>query len=152
MPANRLGSTSLAETRRKRMSPSNRVGRRVAARVAVASIVVSVVTGCTGVDASVPPASVKPSATGVASPSASLLPTPVARPAAFPTEDFGALSEGPVPGDVAARFQEVLDDMAVGGGVAATVMTPFGTWSGAAGTADGIHDVAVDSQFGIASG
>ena len=30
-------------------------------------------------------------------------------------------------------------------------MTAEGTWSGAAGKADGVHDVQVDSQFGIAS-
>ena len=53
---------------------------------------------------------------------------------------------------MAAKFQAVLADMAAGGGIAATVMTPDGTWSGAFGKADGVHDVAVDSQFGIASG
>ena len=42
--------------------------------------------------------------------------------------------------------------MAAGGGIAATVMTPDGTWSGASGTADGVHDMQPDSQFGIASG
>ncbi|HSK94778.1 MAG TPA: serine hydrolase domain-containing protein [Candidatus Angelobacter sp.] len=42
--------------------------------------------------------------------------------------------------------------MADGGGITAAVMTPDGTWSGAFGTADGVHDVSVDSQFGIASG
>ena len=42
--------------------------------------------------------------------------------------------------------------MAGAGGVAATVMTPDGTWSGAAGKADGVNDMQPDSQFGIASG
>ena len=42
--------------------------------------------------------------------------------------------------------------MAPGGGIAATVMTSEGTWSGAAGTADGMHDLEIDSQVGIASG
>ena len=32
------------------------------------------------------------------------------------------------------------------------MITPHGTWSGAAGKADSVHDVSVDSQFGIASG
>jgi D-alanyl-D-alanine carboxypeptidase len=41
--------------------------------------------------------------------------------------------------------------MAAGGGMAATVMTAKGTWSGAAGKADGVHDVMVESQFGIGS-
>jgi D-alanyl-D-alanine carboxypeptidase len=52
---------------------------------------------------------------------------------------------------VAAKFQAALADTADGGGIAATVMTPDGTWSGAFGKADGVHDVAVDSQFGIGS-
>ena len=42
--------------------------------------------------------------------------------------------------------------MASGAGIAATVMTPEGTWSGAVGTADGVDDLQIDSQFGIASG
>jgi len=71
----------------------------------------------------------------------------------FPTAAFADISHDPVPDDVAAKFQAVLDDMANGGGgIAATVMTPDGTWSGAAGTADGVHDMQPDSQFGIASG
>ena len=133
------------------MSPRSPIARPVAARAAIASIVFSIVTGCTGVAVSIPPASVEPSEIGVASASPPL-PTPVARPAAFPTALFAAISEDPVPEDVAAKFQAVLDGMAGGGGVAATVMTPEGTWSGAAGTADGVHDLSVDSQFGIASG
>ena len=40
-------------------------------------------------------------------------------------------ARNPVPEDVAARFQAALADMADGGGIAATVMTPDGTWSGA---------------------
>ena len=35
--------------------------------------------------------------------------------------------------------------------MSATVMTADGTWSGATGKADGVRDVRVDSQFGIAS-
>jgi CubicO group peptidase (beta-lactamase class C family) len=35
--------------------------------------------------------------------------------------------------------------------MSATVMTTDGTWSGATGSADGVRDVRVDSQFGIAS-
>lgn len=33
--------------------------------------------------------------------------------------------------------------------MSATVMTADGTWSGATGSADGVRDVQVDSQFGI---
>ena len=43
--------------------------------------------------------------------------------------------------------------MAAGtGGITATVMTPEGTWTGAAGKADDVHDMQPDSQFGIGSG
>ncbi len=79
--------------------------------------------------------------------------SPTEQAAVFPTEAFAAISDDPVPDDVAAEFQAILDDLvADGGGIAATVMTPEGTWSGAAGTADGVHDLKIDSQFGIASG
>ena len=70
----------------------------------------------------------------------------------FPTAAFAAISDDPVAEDVAAKFLAALDGMAPEGGIAATVMTPEGTWSGAAGTADGVHDLEIDSQFGIASG
>jgi D-alanyl-D-alanine carboxypeptidase len=70
----------------------------------------------------------------------------------FPTGTFAALSRDPVPDDVAARLQAALDGMSGRGGIAATVISPEGTWSGAAGTADGVHDLRIDSQFGIGSG
>lgn len=41
--------------------------------------------------------------------------------------------------------------MAGDGGMTATVMSPDGTWSGAAGTADGVRGMRVDDQFFIAS-
>jgi D-alanyl-D-alanine carboxypeptidase len=77
--------------------------------------------------------------------------TATATPTAFPTAVFAALSDDPVPEDVAAKYQAALDGMAPGG-LAATVMTTEGTWSGATGTADGVHDLEVNSQFGIGSG
>lgn len=82
---------------------------------------------------------------------ASLQPSPTTTP--FPVEAFATLTEDPVPPDLASKLQAALREMPPeGGGIAATVMTPDGTWSGAAGTADGVHDLAVDSQFGIGSG
>ena len=42
-------------------------------------------------------------------------------------------------------------DISGGGGIAATVMAAEGMWSGAAGKADGVHAVQLDSQFGIGS-
>lgn len=71
--------------------------------------------------------------------------------AAFPIAAFADISEDPVSEEVAAEFQAILSDMAGGGGMAATVMSADGTWSGAAGKADGVRDVRVDDQFAIAS-
>jgi D-alanyl-D-alanine carboxypeptidase len=116
-------------------------------RLLVTALVIGVVSGCgsTG-SAAAPSTATTPSATDTP---ASVRPS--VAPAAFPTEAFAAISDDPVPDHVAAEFQAILDDMAGGGGIAATVMTPEGTWSGAAGTADGVVDLQIDSQFGIAS-
>lgn len=69
----------------------------------------------------------------------------------FPTEVFAGLSENPVTEDAAAGFQAILNDMAGAGGMTATVITDDGTWSGAAGSADGVRAVQVDDQFAIGS-
>jgi D-alanyl-D-alanine carboxypeptidase len=90
-------------------------------------------------------ASVEPSAASLASPSQS------EQAPAFPTAAFADISEDPVPENVASEYQAALDDMAGGGGMAATVMSADGTWSGAAGKADGVRDVRVNDQFAIAS-
>lgn len=77
--------------------------------------------------------------------------------APFPMAAFAAISEDPVSEELAARLQAPLevfvarDDMAKGGGMTATVMTAYGTWSGSAGTADGVRNLRVDDQFAIAS-
>jgi D-alanyl-D-alanine carboxypeptidase len=71
--------------------------------------------------------------------------------ASFPAALFAAISVDPVSEKVAEQFSAILNDMAEGSGVAATVMSADGTWSGAAGKADGVQDVEVDSQFAIAS-
>jgi CubicO group peptidase (beta-lactamase class C family) len=116
-------------------------------RVSAFALVVAL-TGCTsnpgkGETA----ASVEPSVSPVASP------TPTEEAPAFPTEAFADISEEPVPEKETAGFQAILTDMAAfnGAGMSATVMTANGTWSGATGSADGVRDVQVDSQFGIAS-
>jgi D-alanyl-D-alanine carboxypeptidase len=117
-------------------------------RFLVASLVIGIAGGC-GSTGSVP--SPRPTTTPAAtSPAVSVAPS--VTPTAFPTGAFAALSDDPVPEDVAAKLQVALTETAVGGGIAATVMTPDGTWSGAFGKADGVHDVSVDSQFGIGSG
>jgi D-alanyl-D-alanine carboxypeptidase len=120
----------------------------------LALVVVLTLGACTsapGSDAPAPATPV-PSASGVTAPGAA--PTPsVSESTAFPVEAFADISEAPVSAEAAADFQAILDDMASlnDAGISATVMTADGTWSGAAGSADGVHDVRVDSQFGIAS-
>jgi CubicO group peptidase (beta-lactamase class C family) len=116
-------------------------------RFLVTALVIEIVSGCgsSGSAASPGPATT-PGATDAA---ASVQPS--VAPTAFPTGAFAAIGDDPVPEDVAAKLQAALADTAFGGGITATVMTPDGTWSGAFGKADGVHDVSVESQFGIAS-
>ena len=78
-------------------------------------------------------------------------PSPSVRAASFDTAAFADISEDPVSEKTVAKFQAALRDMAGGAGMAATVMSPDGTWSGAVGKADGVRDVRVDDQFAIAS-
>src|SRR5262245_12356668 len=119
----------------------SRAGRvpALALMVALAGCTSSVGDGeaaATSVDPSVAPA-------GSASPSE--------QAPAFPTEAFADINEDPISRNEAAGFQAALEEMAGRGGMTATVMTADGTWSGAAGTADGVRDLRVDDQFGIAS-
>lgn len=131
------------------------------------ALLIGIVTGCASSESTASPspattpgatataASVRPSVAVTVAPTVAVTerPTPAATPRStpFPIEAFATLSDDPVPEDVAAEFQAILADMAGGGGIAATVMTPDGTWSGAAGKSDGVNDVQIDSQFGIAS-
>ena len=92
--------------------------------------------------AGIPPT---PLATRVASPS------PTSTAAAYPTEAFAAITQDPVPADLAAELQSILEDGAGPAGVSATVMSAHGTWSGATGKADDVRDVTVNDQFSIAS-
>jgi D-alanyl-D-alanine carboxypeptidase len=69
----------------------------------------------------------------------------------FPIETFAKIAHGPVSGARAAQYEAALREMADGSGMAATVMSPDGTWSGATGKADGVRDVKVDAQFAIGS-
>ncbi len=67
----------------------------------------------------------------------------------FPGVPNGSFSQS-----TAGAMQAVLDGAVQGGlpGISATVMTADGrAWTGAAGTADGVHPVEARSQFGIAS-
>jgi D-alanyl-D-alanine carboxypeptidase len=89
--------------------------------------------------------SVQPTAEGAASASSS------EGVEAFPTAAFADIQQDPVSEGAAEAFQAALTEMADGAGMAVTVMTGDGTWSGATGKADGVRDVRVDDQFAIAS-
>ena len=69
----------------------------------------------------------------------------------FPTVVFAEISDSPVSAELAAEFQAALSDVPDGVGMAATVMSAAGTWSGATGKADGTRDLGIDDQFAIAS-
>jgi D-alanyl-D-alanine carboxypeptidase len=90
-------------------------------------------------------ASVEPSGAPVASA------TPSAAAAAFPIAVFAALGDEPVSDELAVELQQVLDRSANGDGVAATLITPQGTWSGATGLAAGGRAMVPDDQMSIAS-
>lgn len=68
-------------------------------------------------------------------------------------DDFTDVGQAPVPGHLARRLQAALDDAAgtSGSGMAATLLSPAGAWSGATGRADDVRPVRVDDQFAIAS-
>ncbi len=78
-------------------------------------------------------------------------PSATAQANVFPIGAFADISEDPVSEGTAAELQATLEDLAGKAGVTATVMTADGTWSGAAGKADGERDLTVDDQFAIAS-
>ena len=70
----------------------------------------------------------------------------------LPVAAFADISQDPVSGEAATEFQAMLNEVAgQRGGMTATVMTPSGTWSGAAGTADGSRDMGIDDQLAIGS-
>ena len=131
--------------------PSNRIIRAIRGhRRSLHWLLPAVVAlgACSGPTSETAPSA---SATADASPvTASSLP-PSERAIAFPTQVFARISEKPVTDRAAAEYQAILDDMARDGGMAATVMTADGTWSGATGSADGVRAVQVDDQFAIGS-
>ena len=65
--------------------------------------------------------------------------SPEARPTEPTTAAFADIRDDPVSAAAAAEFQAALNDMAGGAGMAAAVMSPDGTWSGATGKADGVE-------------
>jgi D-alanyl-D-alanine carboxypeptidase len=69
----------------------------------------------------------------------------------FPTTMFAALGDELVSDVLAAELQDVLDTSANGDGLAATLMTPEGTWTGASGFAVGDREMSPDDQMAIGS-
>jgi D-alanyl-D-alanine carboxypeptidase len=113
---------------------------------ALALALVLALAGCTSTPGSGETAvSVEPSVSSVATTS------PSEQDAVFPTAAFADIREDPVSAEMAAEFQAALSDMAGRAGMAATVMSADGTWSGATGKADGVRNLRVDDQFAIAS-
>ena len=124
-------------------------------RLLATSLVIASVAACGGPGSASPrvPATATSDAPGAGSSLALASPSlsPSVVPVAFPTSGFAALSDKPMPEPVAERLQAALDSPIYGGGVAATVISQAGTWSGASGTSDGIHAIELESQFGIGS-
>ncbi len=111
----------------------------------VALVLVVLLSGC---DAGAPDNPVNDGSDTVQTPAS---PSESDQLAVLPTGSFADISEDPVSEEMAAAFQAALADMADGGGMAATVLSPTGTWSGAVGKADSRRDVGIDDQFAIGS-
>lgn len=81
-------------------------------------------------------------------------PSPSTSPAGLPAAAFADISADAVSKERAEKFQAALNDMSRsfgGAGMAATVLSAAGTWSGAAGKADSSRDVGIRDQFAIGS-
>jgi len=74
-----------------------------------------------------------------------------AESAEFSSAVFAGLREEPLSDESAADLHEVLNDAAGVAGMTATLMTPEGSWSGAAGTADGVRAMSPANQLAIGS-
>jgi beta-lactamase class A len=123
---------------------------RAAAMIAVVALVVLAAVACSSGEAEHPAG--EDQGTVVSGSNATMTSASPSDPAAaFPTAAFADINEYPVSERAAAEFQAILNEMAGRAGMAATVMSPDGTWIGATGKADGVRDVRVDDQFAIAS-
>lgn len=71
--------------------------------------------------------------------------------AGFPTSAFARLSSEPLPTELAAHLQRTLDDEAGKSGMTAALVTPEGSWTGAAGTADALRAMRPEDQMAIGS-
>jgi D-alanyl-D-alanine carboxypeptidase len=80
----------------------------------------------------------------------SVSPSPMEPARAIAIEQFAALGDDPVPGELAADLQAVLERGANGDGMTAAVISPQGTWSGATGLAAGDRPMVPNDQMSIA--
>jgi D-alanyl-D-alanine carboxypeptidase len=120
-------------------------------------VVIGLLSGaCTGST----PASAGPTSTPVPATeapvqaTASVAPSPSLAVPAYALGHFPAAPRNQLPDATARVLQATLDAAVKGGlpGITATVLVAgVGSWSGAAGTADGVRPVEVRSQFAIAS-
>jgi D-alanyl-D-alanine carboxypeptidase len=92
---------------------------------------------------------------GPAAPPAGEVPTETTSPGdqlhPFPTDVFADLREEPLDAATAALLQRTLDAAAGDSGMAATLMTADGTWTGATGSADGVRAMRPEAQMAIGS-
>ena len=120
-------------------------------RLSVLAMAAIVMTACSSATSD-PAGSVVPPLPGSAAPTA--LASPSRLPVAYRLGHFPETPTDPFPDSVVNALQEVLDAAVEDGlpGVSATVLVADqGAWSGAAGTADGVRPIEVDSKFAIAS-
>jgi D-alanyl-D-alanine carboxypeptidase len=126
---------------------SRRHSRRMPGQI-LALMIVLALAGCSSEPPAGPAAPASPSATDTQE-----TPSPAAEP--FPVRAFADVNADPVSEARAAELQAVLEEMsddADGAGMSATVLSPAGSWSGAAGTADASgRKVGVGDQFAVAS-
>jgi D-alanyl-D-alanine carboxypeptidase len=80
--------------------------------------------------------------------------SPEGQVAAFPVAAFADISADPVTEERAEEFEAAIretSDRLGGAGIAATVLSPEGSWSGAVGKADSRQAASSDEQFAIGS-
>jgi D-alanyl-D-alanine carboxypeptidase len=111
-------------------------------RIVISTLVIAVLAGCS---------SAGPTATGTPATTPTAQASSSAQVDVFPIEVFAGLGGGPVSDALAAELQKVLDRSGNGHGLTATLITPQGTWSGAAGLAAGDRAMVPNDQMSIAS-
>ena len=113
-----------------------------------AAVLVLALAACSGPAATASRGATSPSSAGVATTE----PTQSAEALSpFPTHAFADLRDEAFDAETASLLQSSLDAAAGGDGVTSTVMTADGTWTGATGSADGVHPMRPEAQMAIGS-